>query len=262
MMLNVPEKTIAAIPIAPADGYKQITFEEICHFIKPLNDSIKRDWFSADFYKCLPLSIGNMQGFSISIPFDFDVFWNGGDVPSDVAITFYDDKKHFNHISHLSIGSHFGFGIVTIHLPIMLKTPDMVNLMTIAPPNFPTPGFSVLTGVIESDNLRYTPTFNFKMDVKNETVRINKGTPIIGILPIPRYFCDQFEIVESSTVFDEGTIKEEQQVAEENFLVDFHLRNKNIKKWWDACYFDGTDIRGNKFKNHQLPNVRKNNDSR
>jgi hypothetical protein len=250
----VPDNTIAVIPIKGDEKYKPFDMSKLNLFLKPLKHLRKRDWFDKDFYKCLPLSIGNTQGFAVSIPFDFDVFWNGGNRPEDLFFKFYEDEKVFNKEINIILNSHFGYGIFTIHLPVMLKTPPGVNLMTIAAPNFPAFGLSPLTGVVESDNLRYTFTLNVKVDVSNVWIKVQSGYPLIGILPIPRYFCDQFSLVNAYDIFDKNDIEEERKVCSENAVVDSFLRFNNHNKWWDGCYFDGTDIRGNKFNDHQMPN--------
>lgn len=248
----VPEKTIAVIPISSGSDSPLFDLSELDCFLKPSNFT-KRDWFAKNFYKCLPLSIGNAQGFVVSVPFEFDVFWNGGAKTDDLYFRVYEDEKKFHKKSHIGIESHFGYGIVTIHLPVILKTPPQVNLMTISPPNFPTPGLSPMTGVIESDNLRYTFTLNIKVDIPNIWIKVKPDTPLVGIIPIPRYFCDQFNLISAYEIFDKNEIDEEIEIYEENSKVDVFLRNGDYKKWWDGCYFDGTDIRGNKFKDHQLP---------
>lgn len=253
-IMIVPDNTIAVIPISSDQDSEPFDLSELGSFLRPANFT-KRDWFSKDFYKCLPLTIGNAQGFVVSVPFEFDVFWNGGVQTDDVSFMFYEDEKKFSGKSHIGIESHFGHGIVTIHLPIMFKTPPQVNLMTTSPPNFPTPGFSPMTGVVESDNLRYTFTLNLKIDLPNVWIKVRPDTPLIGIIPIPRYFCDQFTLVSAYEIFEKNEVDEEIEVYEENSKVDVFLRNGNYKKWWDGCYFDGTDIRGNKFKDHQLPNI-------
>ena len=202
----VPEKTIAVIPLIPYKGLKPFNMD-LSTFIKPLNEDHKRDWFTSHFYKCLPLSIGNMQGFAFSVPFTFEVLWNGGSHPDDVKITIEDDADFdLKNTNHVHITSEFGHGIFTAHFPVMLKTPPGVNLMTIAPPNFPVPGISPMTGVVETDNLRFTFTLNFKIDLQSTIIKIEKNYPIMGILPIPRYFCDSFKLVNAYDIFDENIV--------------------------------------------------------
>lgn len=247
----VPKNKIAIISIH--DDY-ELDMQKVKKIIKSLNIVKKREWFDPHFYNCLPLVIGNSQGFSVNIPFEFDVFWNGGKDPEDVSFVFYNeeevDEKYKVHIS-----SHFGNGIFTINLPFIIKTPENVNIMTISPPNFPLPGLSPLSGVVETDNLAYTFSLNIKIDIPNVWIKVLPDSPVIGLLPIPRFFCDSFELIDGNKKLDKNKVKDQKDIAKEHAIVrDFLSKNfveKNKKL--DRTYFMGTDIRGNKFKNHQKP---------
>jgi hypothetical protein len=248
-LLVVPEKTIACIPIIPNESILPFNMD-ISSFLKPLNKNHKRDWFTSNFYKCLPLSIANMQGLAFSSPFSFDVFWDGGQSIDAISIKVYDDSGilNFDKMNHVSVSSHFGHGIFTINFPLILKTPPNVNLMTIAPPNYPLPGISPMSGVVETDNLSFTFTLNFKIDLPNTLIKIEKDYPIMGIIPIPRNYCDSFELLNAYDILNKNDIEEERQISYEHKLS----RDKQNK---DGRYYKGKDIRNNKFKNHQLPKV-------
>ena len=250
----VPEKTIACIPVIQDESILPFNMD-ISSFLKPLNKNHKRDWFTPHFYKCLPLSIANMQGFAFSSPFSFDVFWNGENKTESISFNIYDDTKihNFERMSQVSVTSEFGFGIFTMHFPLILKTPPNVNLMTIAPPNYPLPGISPMSGVIEADNLSFTFTLNFKIDLPNTLIKIEKNYPLMGIIPIPRYYCDSFELVNAYDILNKDDIEEQRQIAREQ-ANDRDKQNKYNEKP-DGRYYKGTDIRNNKFKNHQLPKV-------
>jgi hypothetical protein len=252
----IPKNKIAIIPLLEDDSQSMFDMNNLDKVIKPLNTSRKRDWFTSNFYKCLPLSIGNMQGFVVSVPFEFDVMWNGGNSPQDIFIISYgDDKDYFG----VRVESHFGNGIFTIGLPFIIKTPQKVNIMTIAPPNFPLPGLSPLSGVVETDNLKYVFTLNIKIDIPNTWIKIMPSYPLVGLLPIPRYFCDNFELIDGEKFFDKKFIENERNIAKDHGLVRYFLYNMFSKtnKNYDGSYFSGTDIRGNKFDDHQLPIIKK-----
>ena len=251
-MLIVPEKTIAYIPVI--ENKTLLPFNmDISSFLKPLNKDYKRDWFTPHFYKCLPLSIANMQGLVFSSPFSFDIFWNGGDKLDSISFNVYDDSgiPNIEKMNHVYVSSEFGHGIFTMHFPIILKTPPNVNLMTIAPPNYPLPGISPMSGVVEADNLSFTFTLNFKIDLPNTLIKIEKNYPLMGIIPIPRYYCDSFELVNAYDILNKDDIEEQRQIAEEQG-VSRQKQNQYSEKP-DGKYYKGTDVRNNKFKNHQLP---------
>lgn len=248
----VPNKTVAYYPVIPDPGVKPFDMN-ISTFLKPLNKDHKRDWFTPNFYRCLPLSIGNMQGFAFSVPFDFSVIWTGGLNPEDVIIGNISNlDKDVAEMNHVNIKSEFGHGIFTAHFPVILKTPPEVSLMTIAPPNFPTPGISPMTGVIETDNLKFSFTLNFKIDIPNILINVKKDSPIMGIIPIQRNYCDSFELINAYDIIDKDIIEEERQIVAE------HVNRRNKQNIYgekaDLLYFKGMDIRKNKFENsHQLP---------
>jgi hypothetical protein len=258
--MYIPNKTVAIIPTIANPGLTPPSFNDIKKIIRTLSVSRKREWFDANFYKCLPLSIGNMQGFVISVPFDFSVIWDGTKNPDSIKFIFNEEEKEYHNKWLIQVKSHFGYGIITIVPSFMLRTPKGVNLMTIAPPNFPTPGLSPMTGVIESDNLRFFTTFNIKIDLVNTWIHIQKDAPLVGIIPIPRYFCDEFNLVDGTKILAKEEIECEQIIAEEHDRVRHFLSENGINSGQDGLYFLGKDIRGNKFDDHQLPKIKKESD--
>jgi hypothetical protein len=251
-LLIVPEKVIACIPIVSDEGVLPFDMN-ISSFLKPLNKNHKRDWFTPHFYKCLPLSIANMQGLAFSSPYSFEVFWNGKTQRDGISFKVYSDYEidNFEKMNHVILSSEFGHGIFTMHFPLILKTPPDVNLMTIAPPNYPLPGISPMSGVIETDNLSFTFTLNFKIDLPNTLIKIEKNYPLMGIIPIPRNYCDSFELVNAYDILNKDDIEEQRQIAREQAIARNKQNKYNEKP--DGRYYKGIDIRNNKFKNHQLP---------
>ena len=73
---DVSDKTIA-IFTSPSVYDPTLTQERILDIVKKPDK--KRDWFSSHFYRCLPLTIGNQYGFTVSSEFDITFEWNGGD---------------------------------------------------------------------------------------------------------------------------------------------------------------------------------------
>jgi hypothetical protein len=249
--LSVPEKTIAIFPIIPDDGLEAFDIKDIGLFLKPLNNSHKRDWFLPNFYHCLPLSIGNMQGFVFSLPYTISVLWNGGSDREDIKINFFNDFYEYKYKNFIYPVSEFGSGILTIHFPVTLKTPPGVNLMTFSPPNYPLPGLSPMTGVVEADNIRFSFTLNIKIDLPNTEIIINPNTPLTGMIPIPRYFCDSFELKSAYEIFDKEIVDNEINVVYEHSQAR-NEQNMNLLGP-TLLYYKGMDIKGNKFNDHQIP---------
>jgi hypothetical protein len=212
----------------------------------------KRDWFTPHFYKCLPLSIANTYGYCIVSEFDFGVVWDGGDLPENLKILLPDDITDNAIGLYPKISSHFGSGILTIEPPFHIRTAPGINIMTINPPNCILPNITVMSGVVETDNLSRSFTFNLKVQTPNIEVIIPKGTPLASFIPIPRYFADSFDIKFADEIFSSDVVIEELQTTDDT-LFKRHEIEYNLVPPVGLDYFRGQDVYGNKFKDHQLP---------
>jgi hypothetical protein len=191
--------------------------------------------------------IGNQYGFIITLNYGVNVIWNGGDNKDDIDITYIipDTLK----VKNITTFSSFGNGIITTSLGSVLRTPPGINLMTINPPNYILKNVTVLTGVVESDNIRMPFTVNLRIHEPNIVTSFPAGTPIAAFIPIPRMFADQFELKNATDIFEDKIVQEELDVSN---IAD-SARNERINSMLgpDRNYFRGLDILGNKFKEHQ-----------
>lgn len=244
---NVPENSIAVIL---NDIKSNMSYADVEAMIsRPLKT---REWFSPSFYHCLPLVIGNQYGFTIQANYDFEVVWNGQLDQNALSVTIYcDDKEKI----YPSITSQFGYGILTFSYPFTLRTPPGINLMTINPTNHILPNMTVLTGVVETDNSRVSFTFNTRLQIPNIPVFIPRGTPIAAFIPIPRYFQDNFSLVNGENIFSEDEINQEINIQLDHDILreknNDLVFNENKRYERDKMYKDGIDMYGNKFKDHQ-----------
>ena len=245
---DVPPNTIAVFRQTPQGT---VLPEETVHkiFQKP---NKKRDWFTPSFYRCLPLTIGNQYGFVVTSQFDFAFTWNGEDSNDAITFEFYDEFENLNKLYPI-VESHFGMGIVTVTSPVTFRTPPGVNLMTINPPNYVIPNVTVMTGVVETDNLRRNFTFNLKIQMPNLKTLIPAGLPLAGFIPIPRYFGDKFELKIDTELFEEELVQEEYEAMNQALKVREEAAKINKYKV-DRNYYMGVDSFGNHFKDHQGPN--------
>lgn len=241
---NVPDKTIA---VFTSPGQEDLNFNNIIENItKPPK---KRDWFDSHFYNCLPLIIGNQYGFIFKLNYGFNVLWNGGDKPSDINVTWIiPDNVKTNNMMMLS---HFGHGIISLNFNAVLRTPPGINLMTINPPNYIIKNATVLTGVIESDNIRAPFTFNLRIHEPNVVTSFSANSPISAFIPIPRMFADQFELKDAKKIFKDEIINEELELY--SIFENKRVQDNFNRVGSDRNYFRGQDVAGNKFKEHQLP---------
>lgn len=240
---DVPENTIA---VFKTFSNEHLPKERIDGMVK--RSERKRDWFNGHFYKCLPLTIGNQYGFTVHSEYDIQVMWDGTNGQDGLSIGVNKDIDGL----YPSFDSNFGFGILTLNPPFTLKTPPGVNLMTINPPNVVIPNITVMTGVVETDNLHRNFTFNLKIQMPNIVTTIPKGTPLAAFIPIPRYFQDKFELKMAEDIFSDNQIIEEMQIHQ-----DFDIHRSEVEPTLvtgvGRFYFSGEDVYGNKFPDHQKP---------
>ena len=248
---NVPEKTIV---IFPDEKDTEVHGDIRPHITDILKKPTKtRDWFNSHFYRCLPLVTGNQYGFVLESQFAMEIEWSGSNEPDGVKFFFEDPRAvdPTKGVVYPHISSHFGFGTITINPPFTLRTPPGVNLMTINPPNVILPNLTVLTGVVETDNLRRNFTFNLKVQIPNIRTHIPAHYPLAAFIPIPRYFADDFSLKFADEVFLPEVIEEENQAQDEFLKLRTELSKNKSPKGVDRLYYTGYDIYKNKFKDHQ-----------
>jgi hypothetical protein len=243
---DVPEKTLVIIADDLNYSFDPESIKELID--KPER---KRDWFRDDFYQCLPLAIGNQYGIILKSQYDVAFEWDGGEGVDSVKII-YPETGQYDRTLSPNFTSWFGRGTVTVDFPFSFKTPPGVNLMSINPPNYILPNLQVMTGVVETDNIRRNFTITLKLQMPGVGTYIPKGYPFAALLPIPRYFGDKFDIKLAEEVFSEDLVVEEIQTKYDEFTKKWELDVKS-EAGIGREYYNGLDVYGNKFKDHQKP---------
>jgi len=243
----ISDTNIAAIAYQ-SEWQSQIYIDRV---FQSLKNNPKRNWFVNHAYHCLPLVIGNQYGFVVKSLYDFEVIWDGGNSVESVKVNILNSKEDYKKTYNLqSINSHFGMGTFTVQMPYQLRTAPGINLMTINPPNYFIDGIYHMTGVVEADNLRRDFTYNLKITRPNYNIRVNKGDYIGCVIPYPRHFIDNYQIIDASQLISQEEIEIERQCAKnfgiERSTKDIDKPNGNGKRYWR-----GEDIYGNKFLDHQ-----------
>jgi hypothetical protein len=109
-----------------------------------------------------------------------------------------------------------------------------------------------MTGVVEADNLRKNFTFNLKIQIPNIKTTIPAGWPLAAFMPVPRYYCDEFNLDFAENLFDGDIVNEE--LKAENDAGQYRANVEiNLKDHVGKHYMQGKDVYGNKFKDHQKP---------
>ncbi|MBB4005660.1 DUF6065 family protein [Aurantimonas endophytica] len=130
-------------------------------------------------YRCLPLNIANSHGWEILCTAAFSAVWNGQKAKDSVRITSESGVV-------TTAVSHFGSGILTLHVPCLFKTDPGVNLFVTGPINRPKDAISALSGVIETDWSPYTFTMNWQFTRPHHPVNFDVDEPICHLFPVGR----------------------------------------------------------------------------
>ncbi len=232
--LVVPQNTIYAIP-------DQLEFQNAAYFEKCTS---KRDWFSSNFYNCLPIVFGNQHGFLLVATYAFVCRWDGRNDVDGVVI----HKLEKPDRDDLFVTSHFGHGIVTVQSRHHFRTPKGVNMMVKSPPNYPVHGCTWMDAVVETDNLRRDFTFNIKITRPQMDIFFAKGTPLGCILPYPRFFLDKYKI---ETLTDPIELSKAIETTNNFFRERLVHRNSEYIETPQMRYMEGKDIYDTYFDQHQ-----------
>jgi hypothetical protein len=220
----IPDNTIVIVPKLGVNK------DDINKIIKTLQGEKQRAWFSEAAYFCLPMVIANQYGFIIQSTSDITINWDG-----KKPLTFQESNPSRNGI-HVSNSPQPN--VINFRLPFVLRTPPLVNLMIVAPPNFILPtGLTVLNGVVETDNLQFDFTMNLMINEPSEIV-IPKGTPISALLPIPRGYADNFALKHADELYDKKII---------NFEQLSHAQWEHIRDTVDKSHYAKTGQRGRRY---------------
>jgi proline-specific peptidase len=137
-------------------------------------------------YRCLPLSMANVYGWTLLSPASFSVHWNGGPEASDIRFQSHDGFAQLGRY----LQSNFADGIVTFHTGYIFRTEPGWDLLVTGPMNQPKDGISPLSGVVETDWLPYTFTMNWQM-TRPGVVRFEKDEPFCQLVPVAKHVLEE-----------------------------------------------------------------------
>ncbi|KPN07990.1 DUF6065 family protein [Xanthomonas arboricola] len=149
----------------------------------------ERDWMDATdqryAYRCLPLAIANAHGWELLCQAGFEASWDGRDGLDAIRIS-VDAGAASPAISH------FGYGVLTFHVPCLFRTDAGMDLFVTGPLNRPKDGIGALSGMVETDWSPYTFTMNWKFTRPGQ-VRFEAGEPFCHLFPLPRQLIEQVQ---------------------------------------------------------------------
>jgi len=199
-----------------------------------------RDWMDATpekfAYRCLPLSIANGHAWEFLCPSSFVASWTGGSRTDDIIITPGDDDKP------APATSHFGAGVLTFHVPCLIKTPPGYDLWVSGPANRPKMHIQALTGIIETDWSNDSFTMNWMFTTPGSTIKFEQGEPFCAFFPIARGVVEQFQ--PQLHTFEEAPelweANKDFKESRGHFLKDLKVPGSESQKIkWQKKYFQG-----------------------
>lgn len=243
-----PEQEVCETPGHDHSNVKDFKIEDV---VESLIGNPTRDWFTFAYSFCLPLTIANQYGFVVKAAHDMVLYWTGED-----ALATIESEGYYNgETSIQSYNNNFGCGVISIENHFVMRTPPGVNLMVMPVPNYFIDGVVPLFGVVETDNLRRTFTFNLKITATHKRIYINKGDWLASFIPIPRYYVENFELEDLSKSMPEDVIENERQDYDKLIWERFNESEigGDLGKPNDSGrrYFKGEFPDGSLFPDHQ-----------
>jgi hypothetical protein len=131
--------------------------------------------------------IANQSGWELRNPCGFTATWMAEESGVDVMIAA--DKRD---PGQFLPSSHFGYGILTWHLPMLFRTPPGYNLLVRGPANYPKDAVCPLEGIVETDWASASFSMSWKLTRKLMPVRFEVDEPICMIVPQRRAELEEF----------------------------------------------------------------------
>lgn len=163
---------------------------------KVINPKVKRIWMDkteGNAYRCTPLNVANTYGWQVLCPMTLTAEWNGGPLASDIKISIIDYPETYNESEDFKlIATNFGHGILSFIPDFIVKTPKGVSTYVRGVPNLIANGIQPLDGVVETDWLPFTFTYNFKF-IKPGKITFEKGQSLFSFFPVERGYVEGFD---------------------------------------------------------------------
>jgi Family of unknown function (DUF6065) len=200
---------------------------------------VERNWMDKTgerfAYRCLPMNLANAYGWEILNPIGFDAVWTGGDDLESIKIT-----PDFGAVSPAV--SHFGFGVLTFHVPCIFRTPPGIDLLVHGPINNPKDGIEGLCGIVETDWSPYSFTMNWIFTSAEVPIRFEMAEPYCHIIPIQRGELENLQ-PELRWLSEEPELKAQHESwckSRDRFMVELgHAGSEAHDARWQKLYYQG-----------------------
>lgn len=216
--------------------------DERAPLIRPA--STKRDWMDRSpqgfAYRCLPLTIANSHGWEVLARAPFRAIWTGGELPDSVRVESAAPPP-------LAPVSHFGAGVLTFHVPYLIRTPPGLNLWISGSPNQIRDGIAPLSGIVEADWSPYGFTMNWRFTRPNHWVAFEEGEPFCFFFPVPRGLLEACmpEIRPASETAEPVLQNRAAQQQRARFLAELPIEGSEAHaQRWEKNYYRGFSPNG------------------
>lgn len=190
-------------------------------------------------YRCLPLTIANSFGWDIACTHGFVATWNGGmnkDAIQIIPTAGQPDPE-------LLPQSHFGSGVLTLHVGYLVQTAKGWNTLVTGPMNNPKHGVVPLSGIVETDWLPFSFTMNWKFTTPG-TVMFEAGEIICTVIPVRNDHLSNVQPV-IKNLSQNPELKEQfdhWQKSRADFNQKLYASDPaTLQAAWQKHYFQGTD---------------------
>ncbi len=210
-----------------------------------------REWMDAlpskFAYRCLPLNIANAFGWDIACAHGFVATWNGGMEQNAIQIIPTEGQPDLSH----TVKSHFGSGVLTLHVGYLVQTAKGWNTLVTGPKNNPRHGVVPLSGIVETDWLPFTFTMNWKFTAPG-TVMFEAGEPICTVIPVRHDHLSNVQPV-IKNLSQNPELKEQFEhwhTSRANFNQKLEASDPaTVQAAWQKHYFQGTNPYGGEAAN-------------
>jgi len=185
-------------------------------------NKVKRKWMDktdGNAYKCVPMNMVNSYGWTVLSPGEFTATWDGGDSKHSLTVDLEKDSPF------QFAASEFGHGILSVVPDFIIRTSKNVSLYVRGIPNQIAIGLQPFDGIVETDWLPFTFTFNYKF-VKPGRLTIKKDQPLFTFFPIERGYIESFETRETLIYKDKEFYEDYLKYAE---LREYQHSGKETK---------------------------------
>ncbi len=163
---------------------------------KVINPKVKRIWMDetmGNAYRCTPLNVANTYGWQVLCPMTLTAEWNGGPLASDIKVSIIDfPDEPIESENSKFVATNFGHGILSFIPDFIVKTPKGISTYVRGIPNLIANGIQPLDGVVETDWLPFTFTYNFKF-IKPGKITFEKDQSLFSFFPVQRGYVEEFD---------------------------------------------------------------------